>query len=219
MVATETEKYTFSTIGGALCLDFANTISSHLAEEPHEHLESYGDLLAWAEQSGALSGEAVIKLAEEAARRPVDAERAFDSALELRRAIYLIFSAVATEKPAPEEAMQMFNAYLSGALAHAKVVNGESGFAWGWVDAEVSLERMLWPVARSAADLLVSGQVERVRECGGHDCSWLFVDTSKNHSRRWCDMGDCGNRAKARRHYHRRQRAESSRQWAVGSRR
>jgi predicted RNA-binding Zn ribbon-like protein len=212
MVATETERYTFSTIGGALCLDFANTISSHLTEEPNEHLESYVDLLTWAEQSGALPGEEVNKLAEEAARRPADAQSAFHNALELRRAIYQLFSAVASEQPAPPEAMQKFNEYLSSALAHAKVVEEESGFAWGWVDAELSLERMLWLVARSAADLLVSGQVERVRECGGHDCSWLFIDSTKNHSRRWCDMGDCGNRAKARRHYHRKQKLVSSRQ-------
>jgi predicted RNA-binding Zn ribbon-like protein len=212
MVATETEEYRFSSVGGALCLDFANTVSSHLTEEPSEHLNSYEDLLAWARQSGALSMEEVNKLAEEAARRPADAEGAFNSALDLRRTIYLIFSAVASDQPAPEAVMQTFNAYLSGALTHARVVEEESGFTWGWAAAEVSLERMLWPVARSAADLLTDGQVERVRECGGHDCSWLFVDTSKNHSRRWCDMGDCGNRAKARRHYHRKQKAESSRQ-------
>jgi predicted RNA-binding Zn ribbon-like protein len=149
----------------------------------------------------------VNKLAAEALSRPEAAERAFNSAVDLRRAIYRIFSAVASEQSAPQEALRAFNEYLANALAHAKIAEEESGFTWDWEDAEVSLERMLWPVARSAAELLVSGQVERVRECGGHDCSWLFVDTSKNHSRRWCDMGDCGNRAKARRHYHRRQKA------------
>lgn len=202
MVATETKEHRFSSVGGTLCLDFANTVGSHLSEEPNEHLDSYEDLLAWAGQSGALFGEEVTKLAEAAARRPTDAEDAFNSALDLRRTIYQIFSAVASERSAPAEAMQTFNEYISGALAHARVVEEESGFAWGWAaEAEVSLERMLWPVAQSAADLLVSGQLEKVRECGGHDCSWLFVDISKNHSRRWCSMNDCGNRAKVRKFY------------------
>src|SRR5207302_22567 len=66
---------------------------------------------------------------------------------------------------------------------------------------EETLDRMLWPVIRSAADLLVSGEAQRVRRCASETCDWLFLDTSRNHSRRWCDMSGCGNRAKARRHY------------------
>jgi len=49
--------------------------------------------------------------------------------------------------------------------------------------------------------LLTSSQrLNQVRQCRGDNCGWLFVDGSKNHSRRWCDMRDCGNRAKVRRH-------------------
>jgi predicted RNA-binding Zn ribbon-like protein len=84
-----------------------------------------------------------------------------------------------------------------------RVIRNESGFTWGWDKQSDALDRMLWPVARSAADLLTSDHLNRVHQCGGKDCTWLFVDTSRNHSRQWCDMGDCGNRAKARRFYQR----------------
>jgi predicted RNA-binding Zn ribbon-like protein len=70
------------------------------------------------------------------------------------------------------------------------------------------LELPLWILARSAADLLTSEQHAYVRQCASEECTWLFIDRSKNHSRRWCDMGDCGNREKARR-LRARKRAEA----------
>ncbi|MBN1859137.1 CGNR zinc finger domain-containing protein [Candidatus Bipolaricaulota bacterium] len=83
----------------------------------------------------------------------------------------------------------------------------EERFQWGWSDAEDQLEWPVWILARSAADLLTSDERDRVRRCAGPDCGWLFVDISRNHSRRWCDMADCGNRAKARRSYARKRQA------------
>jgi predicted RNA-binding Zn ribbon-like protein len=62
---------------------------------------------------------------------------------------------------------------------------------------------MLWPIASSAADLLTSERLKKVRLCEAKTCTWLFLDESRNHSRRWCDMKVCGNREKARRHYQR----------------
>ena len=73
-----------------------------------------------------------------------------------------------------------------------------------WPGFAEELESLIWPVAKSAADLLTSERLERVRECAGGTCGWLFIDASKNHSRRWCDMRDCGNAAKAKRHYHKK---------------
>ncbi|HKP52142.1 MAG TPA: ABATE domain-containing protein [Chloroflexia bacterium] len=204
---SETESYTFSDVGGALCLDFVNTVSSHLSEAPNEYMNSYDALLLWGRQKEVISERETAELAGQAKRRPEEAEAALQSALDLRRIIYRVFSAVATEQRVSEEDMQRFNSYLSNALSHVRVVEEEDGFAWGWAPLEGHLNRVLWPVVRSAADLLVSEQLGRVRECGGHDCGWLFVDLSKNHSRRWCSMSDCGNRAKVHRHYYRKQKA------------
>ena len=83
-------------------------------------------------------------------------------------------------------------------------------YTWEWAKYDQDLDRPLWPVARTAADLLTSGRLDRVRECPGADgCGWLFYDTSKNGSRRWCSMEGCGNVAKARRLYARRRAASS----------
>ena len=92
-------------------------------------------------------------------------------------------------------------------MAQVCVVPKEGSFAWDWLNKEQALDRMLWVVARSAADLLVSGELDTVRVCAGEDCNWLFLDTSKNRSRRWCDMKSCGNRAKVRKHYKQKKQA------------
>jgi predicted RNA-binding Zn ribbon-like protein len=86
-------------------------------------------------------------------------------------------------------------------LTHLRVTPAKTGFTWTWHNEPGALDVMLWPVVQSAGELLTSAQIVQVRECAGDTCSWLFLDTSKNHSRRWCDMKDCGNRAKAKRHY------------------
>jgi predicted RNA-binding Zn ribbon-like protein len=96
-----------------------------------------------------------------------------------------------------------FNSALSAALAQSQVIKTAEGFAWDWNAAEDALDRMLWPVMQDAADLLTSSALDRVGQCADDQCGWLFLDTSRNRSRKWCSMKDCGNRAKARRHYQR----------------
>jgi predicted RNA-binding Zn ribbon-like protein len=88
-------------------------------------------------------------------------------------------------------------------MQHARLIPGANGaLAWDWEDEGGSADLMLWPIARSAADVLTSPrELARVRQCPGAGCGWVFLDETKNRSRRWCDMDVCGNRAKARRHY------------------
>jgi predicted RNA-binding Zn ribbon-like protein len=93
------------------------------------------------------------------------------------------------------------NDALAAGARYRRLVPEREGFGWTWVESEEPLEDVLWPVAQSAAELLTSDAMERVKECRNQQCTWLFVDRSRNGSRRWCDMKDCGNRAKARRHY------------------
>lgn len=87
--------------------------------------------------------------------------------------------------------------------AHLRLIATDSSFAWEWTETD-QLEFILWQVVRSTADLLTSPERDRIRECAGEDCGWVFLDLSRNRSRRWCDMEDCGNRAKAHRHYDRK---------------
>jgi len=114
-----------------------------------------------------------------------------------------VFKARARGEPVPAVALEELNGALSEALGSLRVEPQRGGFRWGFARAETDLAPMLAPVLRSAAELLVSPDLERVRECDSGSCFWLFLDTSKNGTRRWCDMKVCGNREKARRHHQR----------------
>ena len=191
----------FELSAGRLCLDLPNTLSRRPTADPVELLATFGHLLAWARLAGLVDEAEAARLLDEAARRPDEARRVLRRAHALREAIYDAAHAVVAGEPVPDAALATINAEVARAGAHARVVRAEDGFAWGWNGDGPALDRPLWPVARSAAELLTSPELPLVRECAADDCAWLFVDTSKNHSRRWCDMAVCGNRAKARRHY------------------
>lgn len=191
-------------IKGRPCLDFANTVNWRGSARQREGLTSYADLVAWGRQAGIVGEDRARRLLEEATRRPVVGVAVLERAIALREAIYRVFSAVAGEHVPEAADIATLSDALAEAVSRLRLVWGADGFAWGWVGDEASLGQVLWPVAQSAAELLTSDELSRVGVCDGEDCGWLFFDTSKNRSRRWCDMGDCGNRAKARRHYRRR---------------
>lgn len=191
----------FELTGGALCLDFANTLGDR-PRRREEHLGGYSDLLAFAEQTGALDRAARRRLESRAIRRGRRARAAFRRALALRETVYAIFSALAHGRDPSARDLGRLNAALERSLVRLRVAPGPRGFGWSWNEGD-SFERVLWPMARSAAELLVSQEAGAIRECGGDTCSWLFVDRSRTRRRRWCDMSTCGNRQKARRHYQR----------------
>jgi predicted RNA-binding Zn ribbon-like protein len=121
-------------------------------------------------------------------------------ALELREALYRIFRAAGKGKSPAEGDLAILNSELKASLGRLRIGKDKGGFQWHWKDDALRLDNPLGPIARSAADLLTHGHaLEQVGQCHGDNCGWLFVDLSKNHSRRWCDMRDCGNRAKVRR--------------------
>lgn len=193
--------------GGALCLEFTNTTSARRTDTPSEHLHSYADLLAWAQGQKILTSELAVRLAGESERHPQAAADALQRALALREALYRIFTAHADGLPPAAPDLQLLNTTLAEAMPHRRLTVGADGFTWEWEAEADDLAQMLWPVARSAADLLTSPDLGRVRECAGATCDWLFIDRSKNHSRRWCDMQECGNVAKVRRYRTRKQQA------------
>jgi predicted RNA-binding Zn ribbon-like protein len=197
-------------IGGVLCLDFANSVSGlHDGEHEIEHLSGYEDLIAWAMHADALPFSQAQALVARGRADGPGAARAHHRALGLRDAIHDVFAAIAVRDPVPEQAMDSFNAALTDALRHARILPEDGVFKWGWDDVSARLEAPLWPVLRSAADLLTTGKLDRIKQCPYPHCGWLFVDLSKNKSRRWCEMSVCGNRTKARRHYMREKRVEA----------
>lgn len=195
----------FELSGGALCLDFANTWGNH-ADRGSDGLLGYEHILAFARQTGSLDQGAADAMSRTAAENPEAAGAALSFALELRTAIYRVFSAGAAGEDIPIDEVERINDVLGVALSNRRLERREDGFEWGWSRVhDDDLRAPLWPVVESAAALLTSGDLDRVRECGGENCNWLFIDCSRSKSRRWCSMQSCGNRAKARRYY-RRQR-------------
>jgi len=200
---------TLELLGGRTSLDFANTVDWHASDEPIEYLTSYAALVAWGQHVGILTDRQVQDLLDEAGRHPSEADAIHQRAVVLREAIYRMFAAISGGFPAEEDDLELLNAELSCTLACSRVVLSGEGYAWDWVGEEVALDRVLWPVVHDAADLLTSEDLARVGQCADDRCGWLFLDTSRNQSRRWCSMADCGDRAKARRHYQRSRAAQN----------
>jgi predicted RNA-binding Zn ribbon-like protein len=194
-------------LGGTLCLDFANTANWHRSEHPEELLNDYGDLVAWAVHTDIVNEDEAAALLHEATLHPAEAMGIRERAISLREAIYRIFVAISEQQRPAVEDLELLNTEIQPALAHGRIVETDDGFTWDWADDRQTLDHILWPVARSAADLLASAQLERARQCADERCGWLFLDMSRNHSRRWCSMEECGNRNKAR-EYYRRQKQE-----------
>ncbi|MCM8750441.1 ABATE domain-containing protein [Thermomicrobiaceae bacterium CFH 74404] len=194
---------------GNLALAFANTADWHASAQPVETLTSYEALLDWGERIGLLDATSAALLHESAQRDPAAARAALARAIELRESIYRIFAAIAHRRPPDTADLDLLNAALGEAAHHLRIARVGELFTWGWADWGEMLDCLLWPIARAAAELLVSGELDRVRACANPPCGWLFIDRSRNRSRRWCDMRSCGNRMKARRHYQRKKQAAS----------
>ena len=199
--------YSFELSGGALCLDFTNTVGDRPRRE-NEHLHSYSDLISWADQAGVLNRSQIAAL--DSVAKTARAERVFARALELRESLFAIFARLAQNERPGSTDLATLNGWLAETLPHLQVEDRANRLTWSWTDEKTVLERPLWPVVRSAADLLTSDEIDRVRQCASETCSWLFVDRSRSHRRRWCDMKTCGNRDKARRYYARKRRSEAS---------
>ncbi len=199
------KEFQFDLTGGQLALDLANTVSRRGdPERRKEHLESYRDLLVFARQAGVISPRQAGELHNYAEQRASQARRSFKEAIQLREAVYRAFSAVAQGKPASAADLQLITDSALKALQHRSLSRVNGGYRWEWeMKGSNLLDRILWPMSQAAADLLTSEQLRIVRFCEAPDCEWLFLDHSRNRSRRWCDMTTCGNRQKARRHYQR----------------
>jgi predicted RNA-binding Zn ribbon-like protein len=198
-------EFQFDLSGGQLALDLANTISRR--DDParrREHLESYADALSFLRQSRALTPQQANHLRDHALQHPQEARRSFANIVKLREAVYRLFADVAQGKPVAGTDLKLVSQFAIEALRHRALTPHNGGYGWEWLTEQRNgLDRALWPMAQAAADLLISDELKIVRFCEAPDCQWLFLDHSRNRSRRWCDMASCGNRAKARRHYQR----------------
>lgn len=192
-------------IAGALCLDFANTLNGHGKTPAHEYLSSYRDLVLWSRHAGILSDGDAESLIRKATRQPNETLAVFHRAIALRETLFRFFCAIAHGNAPHHADLEALNSARLEAFSHSHIDRAAKGFALDW-DDRMALDRMVWQIAISAAELLTSDHLERVRQCSGDTCDWLFVDNSRNHLRRWCSMDQCGNRAKVRRFFARKRR-------------
>lgn len=188
-------------IGGRLCLDFVNTVGGrdHAGAVIRDKIAGYEDLLAWSVLAGSADRRRASVLARLASREVPNAANVLARAIRLREALYRNFKcAVEGWRPATADA-EVLRDELSIARAHQRLTAHAGRFLWTFPERLTALDSILWPVPLSAAELLTSSDLDRLGQCGGDECGWLFLDTSRNHRRQWCDMQDCGNRAKVRR--------------------
>jgi predicted RNA-binding Zn ribbon-like protein len=203
--------WTFHLGYGTLCLDFANTVSWRGSGRPAERLPAYAEVVRFGLQAGLLSADEARRLQRAALRSPGAAARALQAAIRLREALYRIFAGLAGGHPPRPADLQTLNTYLPEALNRLQVVPSAGRFGWGWTGDPLALDRLLWAVARDAAVFLTGGDLSRLRTCANPDCRWVFLDTTRSGTRRWCTMAVCGNRAKLHRFRTRRKQAAPER--------
>ena len=194
----------FQFIAGAVCLEFANTIHDLRAENKEEELHDISDLLQWAREAGLLSAAEHDRLSKNYKRNPRKAAADFVKAVTIRDLLISIFSAIASGRPAPSEGLSELNSALAHSPGLLRVRRKFGRIEKEWASTVPDgPEQVFFAILTNAAELLASDRLGRIRECASADCTWLFIDESRNRSRCWCDMSSCGNRMKARRHYQR----------------
>ena len=208
-------------VGARRCLDFVNTVGGRVAaggrrgagpveRVTRDDIPDYDGLLRWSVFASLVAPREAAGLRDRARRSPSAAGRVLRRARGFREALYRIAKAL-IERLAPREAdLRLLERELREARRHQRLVPRRGRLESEWASDRPHLDRMLWPIALSGASVLGSDEAERLKQCGGDRCGWLFLDTTRNHSRQWCRMADCGNVAKVRR-FRRRQRRSGGR--------
>jgi predicted RNA-binding Zn ribbon-like protein len=201
MKSTESEgRLAFEFTGGRTCLDFVNTLTRRRTTRPAEHLLQYADVVRWGRLAGILSARDQVRLTRYADEHPVRATRALERAIAFREVLYEILLAVATDRAPRQQDLSALDRVLQASAQASEIRPSAGGFELIADRQKAALDLVVWTVARSALDLIVSADDRpRVRECAASNCAWLFLDTTRNRSRRWCEMKVCGNRNKVRR--------------------
>jgi predicted RNA-binding Zn ribbon-like protein len=183
----------------ARVMGFVNTLTGRGTAAPGEKLVSYEALLEWARAAGVVSGPVAVELRRAAEAHPAEAGRVLASARALRETLHAVFSAVTHGKSPAGPVLGDLAEHLGAGYGQARLVYQAGALQWA-PGPVARLADLTHELARAAARLVESSTLARVRACAADDCRWWFVDDTRNHSRRWCEMKTCGNRAKLRRY-------------------
>ena len=190
-----------------MCLDFCN--SGQNAREPSgtESIASFTDLVDWLEVAEAVTGSQAARLRQAGAGSPRAAVQVWGRAIKFREALFRVLNAKAGGGSVAREDLSDIEAEHARALAFARLSWAGEAYRWSLDPSAAALDAAMQPLVESAVSLLTSAKLERLRRCGKSTCYWLFIDETRNHSRRWCEMASCGNVVKVRRH---REKARSA---------
>jgi len=207
---------TMKLVGGDPGLDFVNTVGGRLpaagggrANVRADKLGRYSDLVAFGVHAGLLSEAAGRSLRRRGEAAPRPALAVLGRAVAFREALYRTLRALLLARRPEARDLALLNHEIAGCRARERLLAEGAGLRWQWRD-DAGLEAPLLSVVRAAAALVTSPELRRLRQCGGVSCGWLFLDRSRNHSRQWCSMEDCGNLSKVRRFRARRARARAA---------
>jgi predicted RNA-binding Zn ribbon-like protein len=188
--------------GGCLAFDFVNTVNTRKPTPEFEYLKTFEDFLVWSAKTAAVRGRRLKALREHASANPRAASAVLPSVIDARENLYRFFSAIARGKSPQVAEVNAFNKRLSLAFQRLGVRLSRAGAEVRFAHDEISLNEPLNVIIKSAFDILTQADFKRIKECPR--CGWLFLDTSRNHRRRWCDMNVCGSREKALDYYYRK---------------
>jgi predicted RNA-binding Zn ribbon-like protein len=192
---------TLSIDGGILCLNFINTVSDRTIEDPFEYFSSYPLVLEWSEKLELLSATQAKHLHTLARKHVVESAKSWIRTLEVREMLLRNFRKVIhNETPDPKD-LQLFNRWLSRSLNKLSMEFHGDTAVQSWNIPADDFDQHIYMVMHSAFDLLTSTNKNRIKACG--PCGWLFLDGSKNNSRKWCNMEICGSHVKSRAYYQR----------------
>ncbi len=195
---SEDQDRAFKLVASHPALDLVNTLDWRFRDSGAEELlAGYDDLLRFVSQADLLTPKQVRQVMRSSTDR--QAAEALVACRELRVAAAAFFYAAANEHNPPAAALKTLEQFFRDARAHQRLAWVDAHAGWEWNPAGIGAELPLWVLALSVTRLLLSSDMHRLRACENDECRWLFLDTSKNHTKRWCDMKLCGNRMKARR--------------------
>jgi predicted RNA-binding Zn ribbon-like protein len=200
MVTRSEPGYAWDFCGGHAAVDFTNTVGSR-GETPAEHFNTFGDVISWAETRGIVGRAQARRLRVRAERHPGAMDDALTEVVGLRESLYRLIAAAARGRTAPAADLALVNAHVARAFTrpHLAARGGHLALAFDAPGATPLAAPIVTPIVRAAIDLVTTDTIERVGLCADESCRWLFVDATRNRTRRWCTMKDCGNRSKVRR--------------------
>jgi len=194
--------------GGWLCLDFINTVGNRKTETYIEYLGSYGDLLHWSERVEMLTRKQIMALRSLSAKEALKAGKSWIKVLEARETLYNLLLSIVKQEPPAKITVAAYNKLLSNSLRNLQHNFSHSQKPEMEWKAKNDLDLPLYPIIKSVYDLLTSNLIHKVKEC--YACGWLYLDRSKNNSRRWCNMQTCGSLNKSRNFYQRHKQSKSN---------